>query len=123
MGTPVQGQVIRCIALKRPSKDYGDKLPDWLLCTGINMGRWTAWFGPWCLAGDGDARKFVENNHEMNSGTTIVEFEIHCTSSLLPTLDIHNQWICQQCKTLNTLSATFNPDNKCERCGHQKGDM
>ena len=78
-----RGDVLLCLALRRPSKDYGLDLPEWLLCTGMGMGRWTSWFGPWCLAGDGDAKEFVRNHQGMNPKTEIVEFKIVCDSPLL----------------------------------------
>jgi hypothetical protein len=87
MEGPFHGQVIVCTALRRPSSDFGLKLPEWMLCTGMSMGRWTSWFGPWCLAGDLDARKFVEAHHEMNPKTEIVEFKILCDSPLLQEKD------------------------------------
>jgi hypothetical protein len=80
----VQKQVIKCLALRRPSLDYGLELPEWLLCTGVSMGRWTNGFGPWCLAGDVDSKNFVIGKSKVTPGSDIVVFEIHCNSHLLP---------------------------------------
>jgi hypothetical protein len=84
MESPSRGQVIECPALRRKvTVSGGVEVYQWLLCTGSNMGRWTLWFGPWNLAGDWDSRAFVEAQREMNRGSEIVTFEIHCTSPLL----------------------------------------
>jgi len=82
---PRRGQVIKCLALRRPSARYGLALPEWLICTGAGMGRFTCWFGPFCLAADADALNFVRGRQEQVPGSEVVEFEIHCNSPLLPT--------------------------------------
>ncbi len=61
-----------CIALKRTTND----LPEWLIASGMNMGRWTRYFGVHCLADSIDCKSFVKNIHEQNPKNTLHYFEV-----------------------------------------------
>lgn len=63
-----------CLALRREAPNNG--VHEWLITNGMNMGRWTSWFGVNCLADISDCKQFVRNKHIEFSGSTVHQFEV-----------------------------------------------
>lgn len=72
-------EAIDCIALRkktplRNGKWLGDYL--WLICNGMNAGRWTLFFGSPCIADIPDCKDIVRFNKEKFPESEIIEVKI-----------------------------------------------
>ncbi len=107
--------VFAAVTIWSQNSQYPRQLSFFIGLLYLVVGSLSSWLGSWTMCGLGKVVEYVENKTAAAPAPVPSEDIPDQPAAEAPPENIHNYWICRNCKTINS-----NSMSECRKCGSAK---